>query len=682
MSLQDWVKDIQPLDQIYEILKQSKNIPDECPVSDPLGGVDIRCGPILRLISNLEGNSQNYRASILLVVKGDGIPKITFVQGPVIPDSLNELVNGEYTGVVFSKIGDYSFYRFLIDTELSATEQKIRYTVNDAISYEFFLPAADQPMNIVSYSCNGFSLSTATETYKSSLWYDVLNKHYTAQRYHVMLGGGDQIYCDAIKNSSELFHHWLEEKNPIKKHNQKLTQDIKKSFHDFYINQYLKWYGKGFWVGTNGKILEALFPIAMASIPSINIYDDHDIIDGYGSYHDSTMGTEMFKGVGNVAYQYYMLFQQQVSIKDDDEAYLKDPSWILGKNPGPWMGEPSHSVFTKLGKGIGFLGVDCRTERKLKTIVSKETYQLVFQRLQAEVKKDPSIKHLLVLLGVPIAYPRLVWLEWLLNSVFLAPARTLAQKGIIAKGLVNEFDGSVEVLDDLNDHWCSKHHKRERNQLVGQLQKFGSSNGVRVTILSGDVHLAAVGRFKTKMHLNHIFNKDKYEEHNEAVKRKPEEDPRLMFNIISSAIVNAPPPDAMAGLLNKRSGIHHFDHHTDEDMVPIFTKDVDESVRSNKEFLNKRNWADLISVKNIRSTETNSYTIGDEKLPGPVTGAPEGLKIRDERDLTYKVTENGLIATIHVEKNHEDINSETLGYEVSIPELSGKYQLENIGVKD
>ena len=57
-----------------------------------------------------------------------------------------------------------------------------------------------------------------------------------------------------------------------------------------------------------------------------------------------------------------------------------------------------------------------------------------------------------------------------LTSTALIPIRKLAQKGVIAKGLVNEFDGDVEVLDDLNDHWCSKHHKAERNRLIKRLQ--------------------------------------------------------------------------------------------------------------------------------------------------------------------------------------------------------------------
>ncbi|KAM9886673.1 hypothetical protein OXX69_013662, partial [Metschnikowia pulcherrima] len=123
-------------------------------------------------------------------------------------------------------------------------------------------------------------------------------------------------------------------------------------------------------------------------------------------------------------------------------------------------------------------------------------YNLIFQRVQSEIEKSPETKHLLVMLGVPILYPRLVWLEKLLTSRLLKPIRGLATRGVVAQGLVNEFDGSVEVLDDLNDHWCSKHHKAERNKLIKMLTEFGAKNGVRVTILSGDVHLCCFGRLK------------------------------------------------------------------------------------------------------------------------------------------------------------------------------------------
>lgn len=84
-------------------------------------------------------------------------------------------------------------------------------------------------------------------------------------------------------------------------------------------------------------------------------------------------------------------------------------------------------------------------------------------------------------------------------------------------GLFNNFDGSAELLDDLNDHCmfysfsplnldcsfrelsgCAGAHKRERNAFIKRLQDFAMKKQIRVTILGGDVHLAAVGRFFSK----------------------------------------------------------------------------------------------------------------------------------------------------------------------------------------
>jgi hypothetical protein len=66
-----------------------------------------------------------------------------------------------------------------------------------------------------------------------------------------------------------------------------------------------------------------------------------------------------------------------------------------------------------------------------------------------------------------------------------------------------------------------------------------------------------------------------------------------MPNVISSAIVNAPPPDSLADLLNKRNKVHHLDAETDEDMIPIFTHDVNGKPRNNKRLLNRRNWCSI-----------------------------------------------------------------------------------------
>jgi hypothetical protein len=94
---------------------------------------------------------------------------------------------------------------------------------------------------------------------------------------------------------------------------------------------------------------------------------------------------------------------------------------------------------------------------------------------------------------------------------------------------------------------------------------------------SGDVHLGAIGQFYS----------------NPKLKVPKDRDHRYMPNVISSAIVNAPPPDTLADLLNRRNKVHHLDAETDEDMIPIFTHDVNGKPRHNKRLLNRRNWCSI-----------------------------------------------------------------------------------------
>ena len=76
------------------------------------------------------------------------------------------------------------------------------------------------------------------------------------------------------------------------------------------------------------------------------------------------MSTNVFCGLGEVAFKYYMLFQHQTVV---GETQVDEPSWILGASPGPYINELSRSIFTFLGRGVAFLGLDCRTERMVST---------------------------------------------------------------------------------------------------------------------------------------------------------------------------------------------------------------------------------------------------------------------------------------------------------------------------
>lgn len=668
---------------------QSK-LTDECPTNSLVQGLDIRCGPILKLSGTLENNSTNYRGLMMIVMYNQPAPAVTYEIGPSLEPAQNiPLISGEFQGTVYYEQDGYVFIRYAIDLSLAQFEQKVKYYVNgqNHSSYQFFIPAIEQSMNVVSFSCNGFSLGTDTLDYPSSLWLDVLRKHAQPQQhYHVMLGGGDQIYSDSVKLACDELKDWTEEKSSHKKRHWKAGGNLSQELNHYYLNHYLKWFGKGFWTGTQGKTSQPLFPFTMSTIPSVNIYDDHDIIDGFGSYGDSTMSNEVFTTIGNIAYNFYMLFQHQIN--PQEKLHESDPSWILGSKPGPYIKQKNHSNYVRLGKEISLVGIDCRTERTLHEIIKPTTYKSIFDRLNREIQNNTDIKHLLVMLGVPILYPRLVWLEWLLTSTAFKPIRALAERGVIAKGLVNEFDGDIEVLDDLNDHWCSKHHKRERNKLIKDLIDFGATNGVRVTILSGDVHLGCISRVKSKFHkhvsAHLISNRDgTVDEKNLRVTDTPEYDPRLMFNVISSAIINAPPPDPMAELLNKRSKIHHFNKHTDEDVVPIFTQEPKGGSRSNKQFLNKRNWSDLILAKQsvYRDQVNDAQGQSPMKFPGAV--GDDSLKNHkvDDVHCKYPLRSDSLVTTLHVEQDGKDYEAATTGYEVLIPRLLGNWKLDHARIK-
>lgn len=281
------------------------------------------------------------------------------------------------------------------------------------------------------------------------------------------------------------------------------------------------------------------------------------------------MSSPVFTGVGAVAFKYYMLYQHH-SIPDETDK--EEPSWLLGSSPGPYINELSRSLFMFMGRQVAFLGLDCRTERMKDEILSQDTYDRIFERLRREIVKGETM-HLIVLLGVPIAYPRLNFLENVLTSRAMDPIKALGRLGMFG-GFLNKFDGGVEILDDLDDHWTAKHHKHERNWFIQELQELAAEKSVRVTILGGDVHLAAVGQFYS----------------NKKLRIPKDQDHRYMPNIISSAIVNTPPPEMMGDILNKRNKTHHLDHDTDEDMIPLFTHDVDGKRRNNHNLLPRRNW--------------------------------------------------------------------------------------------
>lgn len=653
-------------------------------------------------------------------------------------DNYNEYEEPSTTGqfsseLVLSEYGK-TFWRFRLNLPIDPVyETRVDYWINNhGKTYSFYIAAANKSMNTVFYSCNGFSNNVDTPLFKGDLWSDVLRHHNGCDHveraaehtcasiqandndstddadtndansfhFHVMLGGGDQIYCDMVFVNCPSLLPWLQTTNLDQKLRQPFTPRLQIQVEQAYLDLYLSWFGQGWWQGPNStqRVLNPSVPLALASIPSINIWDDHDTMDGFGSYAEKTMKSPVIKGIGNAGHKYYMLFQHH-SLPDEDPS--KEPHWIyqplekkkaasslqyekkekqrhvrfkLKKHDkkidekkgdsyssyGSYLPHVSQSIYARLGKDVAFVGIDCRTERTATRVVSPETYKCVFARLQKELGSKgseaeqgirestasmtaiaaeskpaiwnwpwsrppyydtvPPVKHLYVMLGIPASFPRVTIAEAIFKSKWINPIKYMAQiqrirqlrrqhqdnpleENIFSKiehkisntllgGLVNQFDGEIDYLDDLTDRWTCPGHADERAWLIQELQKLAKDTNVRITILSGDIHMAAMGRFcsvqqapestnpcfssalsstlsipsftstpfaessvisnsknvdSTRILHQKVARNYSYDPYNPLQNynlnlcNNPTKDHRLMLNVISSAITNSPP---------------------------------------------------------------------------------------------------------------------------------------------
>ena len=361
----------------------------------PTDGKEIVCGPLLNY-RRMDGG--RWYGSVLIVIKGGG--QDVLFQPSLIMRRVGAVgalpsASGQANGDVADDTGGnrfesqrlYSdprntFWSFDIDCAIEPTEVKYEYFIPElrySTNYKpqknsFYIPAADESMRIMFHSCNGFSVGTDEDAWSGAcLWNDVMRKHEAAP-YHVMVGGGDQIYNDGIRVNGPL-RPWTNIHNPQKRREYPFPEKLRTECDDYYLKNYIRWYNTEPFSTANGQI------------PQLNIWDDHDIIDGFGSYTDHFMRCDVFRGIGGVAHKYYMLFQHHLppppSTYTSDTAALdqatqgadpnqlmdtfvapmkSDPSYIVGKKPGPYVAEHSYNIFTRLGARMALVGVDARVE--------------------------------------------------------------------------------------------------------------------------------------------------------------------------------------------------------------------------------------------------------------------------------------------------------------------------------
>lgn len=359
--------------------------------------------------------------------------------------------------VHLEKVGQNLFLRAEFQPTIEATGRTITYRIiqdeaalqdlHHRSEWTFFLPGqAEQPL--VAYaSCNGFSSGKlardTSQQYK--MWETMLRMHETTP-ISLLLMGGDQVYADEIFESPCLprLKEWCgldEEAQNAAKVSPAMQAEISSFYDSLYIDRW-----------SNEKM-----SLAFASIPSVMMWDDHDIFDGWGSYPKERHESDVYQEIFRQAARLFDLFQMRGAIQ----------------NRSRLNRQANHRSLVVEFRDYLILTLDNRTDRTIHTIMSDSHWSDVKNWMAS--CKNKTVKNLWVMAGVPVVYRSFAPVEKMFD---ITPWRE-------------------ESEDDVLDHWGSRHHAGERVKLIMLLMDYldeHSQQMCKAILLSGDVHVGALGQ--------------------------------------------------------------------------------------------------------------------------------------------------------------------------------------------
>jgi hypothetical protein len=499
-----------------------------------------QAGPFLKFCG---GSASQWIVSVLVITDRDTAPKLTAKIGTKsLPAGATRLYG-------FQKS---IFWTFRLVINRAATQQTVDYQIDedgDVTKFDFHVPAKGAIPAMAYGSCAGFYSAKAAQSYgaqKNERWQHLVSLHQQLAAppqpgtppadetaYHLLLMGGDQVYADAIWADQETstIVRWNEDGQNRKA---KFTSLMANQVERFYLKLYLtRW--------TQSGPAEAY-----ASIPTLMMWDDHDIFDGWGSYEEGLQTCPVHQGIFRIAAQYFRLFQQHSADISQVPGLVSVPAPT--PTPGvvtvPTKNDEHHTMGFSLGP-VAIVAPDLRGSRTSDQILGRTHMDALVKWIDDLGKQAEKPKHLILMLSLPLMYPSFQWIE---SALGLIP-------------------GAQDLEDDLRDHWTSRPHKEERVRLIHRLFKFARERNCRVTIVSGDVHVAAVSTITA----------------NESTDSR---NVNVINQLISSAIVNSPPPATAMFFLNH---------------VATWKEDIDRNIvgemktfpNTSTTFIPKRNWLSL-----------------------------------------------------------------------------------------
>jgi hypothetical protein len=393
----------------------------------------IVMGPIL----GFEGNG---RYTALVVVTGPIEKMVWAVDGKMTAfEKIAELHNGVALRAEF-KVPPVKKPR-ACEYSVQCGGEAMHNTAAES-SWSFWLPGDADP-KIAYCSCNGFSsLKLLKDTPKPyALWERMGDQHKKAP-YSLLLMGGDQIYADSIweYGGPPSLQDWSQldqEKRDVKAASETMLEEI----NEFYERTYVKRW--------SNPPLAKVF----ARIPTVMMWDDHDIFDGWGSYPDELQRTPVFQAIFGKARRAFEIFQLR-GLEKNRSIISPDSAFTMSVDLGP------HRI----------LVLDNRSQRTQTMIMSETHWDAVKAELEATL--GPKQKSLLVMTAVPVVYRSFALIE----NMFAMSKKFEAEE------------------DDVLDHWSAERHRQERDKFIHViLDALARAKGSRAVLLSGDVHVAGVG---------------------------------------------------------------------------------------------------------------------------------------------------------------------------------------------
>ncbi|WPY95579.1 alkaline phosphatase D family protein [Limimaricola variabilis] len=282
-------------------------------------------------------------------------------------------------------------------------------------------------------SCNGEEIGDLDRdpAERDAMWERMRALH-DERPFAVLIQGGDQIYADEVTQGHPLSDGWPEDL-PRRAPTEEDLEDLAAHLRAGFVRRYMR--------GLSSPAVAAL----MGRVPTLAVWDDHDICDGWGSLPEKATDSAVGRTLFRVAREMYLLFQHGAVEAEVAEIFV-DPT---GGNLG----------WERTLPGVTLRAPDLRSERRRRRVMGEAGWSLL-------ERPAPEAERMFLVSSVPLLGPRLSLVE----------------------AVMWVWPGMQKYEDDLRDQWQSRAHREDWKRALRAV--IGLREAGPVTALSGEIHLA------------------------------------------------------------------------------------------------------------------------------------------------------------------------------------------------